>query len=80
MWTKQKPISIHPEKTLILPRGLGTIGFTGNRNWYDEMKNLEQYGYVLINDTDAFDLCSSKSIRIKEVVLLSIFLFSRNII
>jgi|TARA_B100000287_G_C20647684_1_gene785734 RimK family alpha-L-glutamate ligase len=58
--TKQKPISIHPEKTLILPRGLGTIGFTGNRNWYDEMKNLEQYGYVLINDTEAFDLCSSK--------------------
>jgi RimK family alpha-L-glutamate ligase len=57
---KQKPILIHPEKTLIMPRGLGTIGFTGNRNWFDEMKSLEMYGYTLINDTEAFDLCSSK--------------------
>ena len=56
----QKPINIHPEKTLILARGLGTIGFTGNRNWYDEMKNFEMYGYTLVNDTEAFDLCTSK--------------------
>ena len=56
----QKPIMIHPDKTLILARGLGTIGFTGNRNWYDEMKNFEMYGYTLVNDTEAFDLCTSK--------------------
>ena len=65
---KQKPILIHPEKTLIMPRGLGTIGFTGNRNWYDEMKNLEMFGYTLINDTDAFDLCSSKYLSYLKMV------------
>ena len=56
----QEPINIHPEKTLILARGLGTIGFTGNRNWYDEMKNFEMHEYTLVNDTEAFDLCTSK--------------------
>jgi ribosomal protein S6--L-glutamate ligase len=65
---KQKPILIHPEKTLIMPRGLGTIGFTGNRNWYDEMKNLEMYGYTLINDTESFDLCSSKYLSYLKMV------------
>ena len=65
---KQKPILIHPEKTLILPRGLGTIGFTGNRNWYDEMKNLEMCGYVLVNDTAAFDLCTSKYLTYLKMV------------
>ena len=51
-----------------MPRGLGTIGFTGNRNWYDEMKNLEMFGYTLINDTEAFDLCSSKYLSYLKMI------------
>ena len=37
----QKPIKIDPANTIIMPRGIGTLGFTGSRNWYDMMSMLE---------------------------------------
>ena len=56
----QKPIKIQKDKTIIMPRGLGTLGFTGGRNWYDMMKDLEDSGYFLLNTMDCYDLCNSK--------------------
>ena len=37
----QEPIEINPKDTLIMPRGLGTTGFTNNRNWTDLISKLE---------------------------------------
>ena len=34
----QKPFLCSPEDTIIMPRGLGTIGFTSSRAWYDMIK------------------------------------------
>ena len=56
----QKPIKINPTDWIIMPRGLGTLGFTGSRNWYDMIKNLEEEGYFILNDMDCYDLCNSK--------------------
>ena len=38
----KEPIPINPENTLIIPRGLGTPGFTSNRYWVDTISLLEQ--------------------------------------
>lgn len=56
----QKPIKINPADWIIMPRGLGTLGFTGSRNWYDMMSYLEQEGYFVLNSIDCYDLCNSK--------------------
>lgn len=56
----QKPIKIDPTNTIIMPRGIGTLGFTGSRNWYDMISMLELEGYFVLNSMKCFDLCNSK--------------------
>ena len=56
----QKPIKINPADWIIMPRGLGTLGFTGSRNWYDMIRNLEDEGYFVLNSINSYDLCNSK--------------------
>ena len=56
----QKPIKIDPANTIIMPRGIGTLGFTGSRNWYDMMSMLELEGYFVLNSMKCFDQCNSK--------------------
>ena len=56
----QEPIEINPKDTLIMPRGLGTTGFTNNRNWTDLISKLELNGYTTINSLKNWDICSSK--------------------
>jgi len=56
----QKPIKINPADWIIMPRGLGTLNFTGSRNWYDMIRNLEEEGYFILNSIDCYDLCNSK--------------------
>ena len=43
-----------------MPRGIGTLGFTGSRNWYDMMSMLELEGYFVLNSMKCFDQCNSK--------------------
>ena len=43
-----------------MPRGLGTINFTGNQNWFDMMKDLEMEGYFILNNLECYNLCNSK--------------------
>ena len=56
----QKPIKINPADWIIMPRGLGTLGFTGSRHWYDMMSHLEESGYFVLNSIKCYDLCNSK--------------------
>ena len=56
----QKPINIDPANTIIMPRGIGTLGFTGSRNWYDMISMLELEGYFVLNSMKCFDMCNSK--------------------
>ena len=55
-----KPFSINPKNTIILPRGLGTIGFTGSRNWFDLIQQFELEGYYVINSNECYNICTSK--------------------
>ena len=50
----QKPIKIDPANTIIMPRGIGTLGFTGSRNWYDMMSMLELEGYFVLQLYEMF--------------------------
>ena len=56
----QKPFECNPEDTIIMPRGLGTLGFTSSRAWYDMMKQFEYDGFNIINPLDCYDICTSK--------------------
>ena len=56
----QKPFECSPEDTIIMPRGLGTAGFTSNRNWQDMVKQFEMEGYFVLNSLEARDTCNSK--------------------
>ena len=58
----QKPIEINPDNTILMPRGLGTIGLTGNRNWVDMIRKLKEDGFYVLNSLENWDLCSSKYI------------------
>ena len=58
----QKPILCSPEDTIIMPRGLGTIGFTSSRSWYDMIKEFEYDGYFIINSLEGYDICTSKQL------------------
>ena len=55
-----KPFNIHPDKTLIMARGLGSSVKHGNRSWWVTIKNLEEEGYTVINSTKCHDICSDK--------------------
>ena len=56
----QKPFVCSPEDTIIMPRGLGTAGFTSNRNWTDMVKEFEMEGYFVMNSLESRDICNSK--------------------
>ena len=56
----KKPIPIDKENTLIIPRGLGTPGFTSNRYWVDTISLLEQMGFLTIPSVNTWNMCNSK--------------------
>ncbi len=57
---KQKPIEIHPDKTIIFSRGLGTPGMTGVQTWTDYIHELEYEGYLTVPTIDCWYKCCSK--------------------
>ena len=56
----QTPIELNKEDTLIMPRGLGTLGFTSSRRWSDMISDLELDGFTTIPSIKCWDNCSSK--------------------
>jgi len=56
----QEPIELNPKNTLIMPRGLGTLGFTSSRYWVDTIRSLELDGFLTIPSIKCWDNCSSK--------------------
>jgi len=56
----EKPFAINPENTLLMIRGVGRPGLSGNHSWYDKCKKWEHEGYTLINNMLCHDLCSDK--------------------
>jgi RimK family alpha-L-glutamate ligase len=58
--TYQKPFQVDSENTLILPRGLGTYGYTANRRWVDLIKILEDRSFKTIPSIESWNICSSK--------------------
>jgi ribosomal protein S6--L-glutamate ligase len=56
----QDPIEINPETTIIMPRGLGTLGMTSSRYWVDMIRKFELQGYVVVPNLHCWDMCSSK--------------------
>ena len=56
----QKPFELDTKNTLIMPRGLGTLGFTSSRNWTDMIKNLEEEGFHTVPSVHCWTVCSSK--------------------
>ena len=55
-----KPFPISPEDTIIMARGVGRPGLSGNHSWYDKCKKWEHEGYTLVNNMNCHDLCSNK--------------------
>ena len=58
--TYQKPFQVDSKNTLLLPRGLGTYGYTANRRWVDNIKLLEDKGFKTIPSVESWNICSSK--------------------
>jgi ribosomal protein S6--L-glutamate ligase len=58
--TYEKPFQIDSSNTIIMPRGLGTLGFTASQYWVDTIKNLENLGYLTIPSIKCWEICSSK--------------------
>ena len=44
-----KPFKLNPENTIIMARGLGTPGVSGNKSWYDMIKDFEHRGFTVVN-------------------------------
>ena len=55
-----KPFRLNPEDTIIMVRGLGTPGISGNKSWYDMIKDFEHKGFTIINTNECHDNCSDK--------------------
>ena len=55
-----EPFEIDQKNTLIMVRGLGTSGLTGNRSWTDIIRILEYEGFFVINSTNCHAICSDK--------------------
>ena len=55
-----KPYEIRQNDTIIMVRGQGTSGLTGNHSWMDIIKDLEYKGYTVINSSRCHDICSDK--------------------
>ena len=56
----EKPFEIDAKNTVIMIRGLGTPGVSGNRSWYAMTKDLEYRGFAVINSAECHDICSDK--------------------
>jgi len=56
----QDPIEIDPENTIIMPRGLGTVGMSNNPTWTDIIKDFELQEFLTIPSIDNWSICSSK--------------------
>ena len=56
----QKPFEINPSNTIIMPRGLGTMGLTSSRYWVDMIRNLELDGFLTLPSLKSWDICASK--------------------
>ena len=56
----QKPFEIDPSNTIIMPRGLGTMGLTSSRSWVDMIRNLELEGFLTLPSLRSWDICASK--------------------
>ena len=54
------PFAISPEDTIIMIRGLGTPGVSGNRSWFNMTRLFEHEGYFVVNSTECHDICSDK--------------------
>ena len=55
-----KPYEIRKDDTIIMVRGQGTPGVTGNHSWMDIAKDLEYRGFTVINSSRCHDICSDK--------------------
>jgi len=55
-----KPYEIRKDDTIIMVRGQGTPGLTGNHSWMDIIKDLEYRGFTVINSSRCHDICSDK--------------------
>ena len=55
-----KPFKLNPENTIIMARGLGTPGVSGNKSWYDMIKDFEHKGFTVVNTNKCHDICSDK--------------------
>ena len=55
-----KPYEIRKDDTIIMVRGQGTAGLTGNHSWMDIVKDLEYRGFTVINTSKCHDICSDK--------------------
>ena len=55
-----KPYEIRKDDTIIMVRGQGTAGITGNHSWMDIVKDLEYRGFTVINSSKCHDICSDK--------------------
>ena len=55
-----KPHEIRKDDTIIMVRGQGTPGLTGNHSWMDTVKDLEYRGFTVINSSRCHDICSDK--------------------
>ena len=55
-----KPHEIRKDDTIIMVRGQGTPGLTGNHSWMDIVKDLEYRGFTVINSSRCHDICSDK--------------------
>ena len=55
-----KPYEIRKDDTIIMVRGQGTPGLTGNHSWMDIVKDLEYRGFTVINSSRCHDICSDK--------------------
>ena len=55
-----EPFEIDPKNTLIMIRGLGVSGVTGNLSWAALVHDLEYKGFTIINSMKCHDICSDK--------------------
>ena len=56
----QDPIEIDPKNTIIMPRGLGTVGMSNNPTWTDLIKDFELQEFLTIPSIENWTICSSK--------------------
>jgi len=55
-----EPFEIDPKNTLIMIRGLGVSGVTGNVSWAAVVHDLEDRGFTIVNSMKCHDICSDK--------------------